>query len=741
MAARASPSSQDLLPSTAGQFSKQSYWEHFFGKRGAAAFEWYGEWNDLHEHVEPHLGASSRVLVIGCGNSDFSEQMWANGYRHLLSIDYSGTVIKQMKAKSLARHGGVQPEGLRYEEMDLHDIKAADGAFDVIMDKACLDALVTDPSLAVFRDVSSMIDETLRVLTSDGGKYICVTLAQTHVLKFLLTKFAVGWEGVVTQAVSVEAQASLSSFVFVFTRRADISATQPTTLTIDLDETDFMFGADGRKKAGQGRDVAFVELGLEEQRRSRRPAHAFRFGGGVGKRGTATASGTSATAGGDTDAPATVRLAAFEKVAARLDGARKMLYAQKELKQLQFSGGMRHSAQIFASGTGGGNNNLGMGMATMMGGAAASRTTGANSRIPRYEISVVDRTGGPADGQPSVAVLLVHPSRFQDFEFAKEEGQQQVADSTGYGRLVFVRLHPAHEFNLDNGMAAVQAELGSLVKPLFPSISAKKREKVPYLAIGEDADPSRVRVSQLSSTASGDIIIEECDDPASESEPPQRVRQLIFLAQLGTVQTEMRLLRAPQGKKKATDRGSSAGLAAVDHSYLAFELHRMMVAGLSLVAPSLFGTREGKASGSDVVAAATAGGGGGDGQASTPSKHVKMTVLGLGGGALVMFLRKHFDAHVQVVELDPTVVHTAREYFGFIQEDAQDPHVELFVEDGELTELTVWAESIHLTITAYFQQAAARLLFLSACQLGEISCVVFGNVFRTGVRSEATGRD
>ena len=670
MAARASPSSQDLLPSTAGQFSKQSYWEHFFGKRGAAAFEWYGEWNDLHEHVEPHLGASSRVLVIGCGNSDFSEQMWANGYRHLLSIDYSGTVIKQMKAKSLARHGGVQPEGLRYEEMDLHDIKAADGAFDVIMDKACLDALVTDPSLAVFRDVSSMIDETLRVLTSDGGKYICVTLAQTHVLKFLLTKFAVGWEGVVTQAVSVEAQASLSSFVFVFTRSADIPATQPTTLTIDLDETDSMFGAEGRKKADQGRDVAFVELGLEEQRRSRRPARAFQFGGGLKQRlqRQGAAASDSSEIGGEPDAPATVRLAAFEKVAARLDGARKMLYAQKELKQLQFSGGVRHSAQIFAGSVSGG----GLGMGTM-GGASTG------SRIPRYEISVVDRTGGPADGQPSVAVLLVHPSRFQDFEFAKEEGQQQVADSTGYGRLVFVRLHPAHEFNLDNGMAAVQAELSSLVKPLFPSISAKKREKVPYLAIGEDADPSRVRVSQVSSTASGDIIIEECDDPASESEPPQRVRQLIFLAQLGTVQTEMRLLQTLQGKKKAS---GAATLEAVDHSYLAFELHRMMVAGLSLVAPSLFATQVGKASGSD---AAVAGGGGvGDGQASTPSKHVKMTVLGLGGGALVMFLRQHFDAHVQVVELDPTVVQTARKYFGFIQDDAQDPHVELFVEDGTL---------------------------------------------------------
>jgi 2-polyprenyl-3-methyl-5-hydroxy-6-metoxy-1,4-benzoquinol methylase len=176
-------SDNSLLPSTAAQFRSRSYWEKFFGKRGDAAFEWYGEWKDLHEHITPHLRASSEVLVIGCGNSDFSEQMWDNGYRHLLSIDYSETAIRQMRAKSLARHGGLQPEGLRYEEMDLHAIRAADGAFDVVMDKACLDALVTDGSLAVFRDVSTMIDETLRVLKAEAGsgKYICVTLAQTHV--------------------------------------------------------------------------------------------------------------------------------------------------------------------------------------------------------------------------------------------------------------------------------------------------------------------------------------------------------------------------------------------------------------------------------------------------------------------------------------------------------------------------------------------------------------------------------
>ena len=287
----------------------------------------------MHEHITPHLEVASKVLVIGCGNSQFSEQLWLNGYRHLLSIDYSETVIAQMRKKSIALHGGQAPEGLQYEVMDLHRLTLPDHSHDVIMDKACLDALVTDHSEAVFADVSSMIDETIRVLHPTKGKYVCVTLAQTNVLKLLLTKFAIGWDGVVTQAVSVESKASLSSFVFVFTRG---TKNVPTTLTLDLDETDGMFDAKNRRK-GMERDVSFVELGLEEPRRRHR---AIRFGSLLKKSTTTTTTTTAAaTANGSTNTEIqTVRLAAFEKVAARLDGARKMLYAQKELKELEFAG-------------------------------------------------------------------------------------------------------------------------------------------------------------------------------------------------------------------------------------------------------------------------------------------------------------------------------------------------------------------------------------------------------------------
>src|SRR5688572_5636343 len=48
----------------------------------------------------------------------------------------------------------------------------------------------------------------------------------------------------------------------------------------------------------------------------------------------------------------------------------------------------------------------------------------------------------------------------------------------------------------------------------------------------------------------------------------------------------------------------------------------------------------------------------------------RVLIVGLGGGALPAFLRKHFpEAHVTAVELDPAVIDVARRFFGFKEDD------------------------------------------------------------------------
>ncbi len=63
-----------LLPDTEEDFRSQRFWDGFFRARGAAAFEWYGEWRQLRPIVEP-LCKGRRILIPGCGNSELSAQL------------------------------------------------------------------------------------------------------------------------------------------------------------------------------------------------------------------------------------------------------------------------------------------------------------------------------------------------------------------------------------------------------------------------------------------------------------------------------------------------------------------------------------------------------------------------------------------------------------------------------------------------------------------------------------------
>lgn len=64
-----------------------------------------------------------------------------------------------------------------------------DGAFAVVVDKGTLDALLVDKSEEVAERINKMFSEIERVLRN-GGRYLCFSLLQEHVLHKLLDWFA-----------------------------------------------------------------------------------------------------------------------------------------------------------------------------------------------------------------------------------------------------------------------------------------------------------------------------------------------------------------------------------------------------------------------------------------------------------------------------------------------------------------------------------------------------------------------
>eukprot|EP01047_Picozoa_sp_COSAG01_P055691 COSAG01_NODE_6228_length_3779_cov_8.384783_2_plen_184_part_00 len=116
--------------------------------------------------LRKHITPSDRILIVGCGNSTLSREMFDSGFIQLTNLDFSATVIERMAA----RHADCGPT-MRWvvgDMMDMHTLD--DGSFDVVLDKAAMDALLVDEG-----DVWNPCATVARTLTALCGWSSAVT--------------------------------------------------------------------------------------------------------------------------------------------------------------------------------------------------------------------------------------------------------------------------------------------------------------------------------------------------------------------------------------------------------------------------------------------------------------------------------------------------------------------------------------------------------------------------------------
>ncbi|XP_037595010.1 eEF1A lysine and N-terminal methyltransferase isoform X2 [Cebus imitator] len=210
----------NLLPKSSKEFGSVDYWEKFFQQRGKKAFEWYGTYLELCGVLHKYIKPREKVLVIGCGNSELSEQLYDVGYQDIVNIDISEVVIKQMKECNATR----RPQ-MRFLKMDMTQMEFPDASFQVVLDKGTLDAVLTDEEEKTLQQVDRMLAEVGRVLQV-GGRYLCISLAQAHILKKAVGHFSrEGWMVRVhqvansqDQVLEAESQFSLPVFAFIMTK-------------------------------------------------------------------------------------------------------------------------------------------------------------------------------------------------------------------------------------------------------------------------------------------------------------------------------------------------------------------------------------------------------------------------------------------------------------------------------------------------------------------------------------------
>eukprot|EP01036_Dinobryon_divergens_P022612 gene22612-30885_t len=173
-----------MLPSQHSEFRTKQYWDTFFLERDRKAFEWYVQ--DVQD-ILPYIGKDRaiKILSIGCGNSEFSAQLYDAGFVNITNLDFSEVVIDEMRKKNLHR------PRMQWHVGDMTSMTAyTDQSFDLVFDKGALDALMSEDSAAVRDKASDMFREVLRVLSAAGGRYLCISLAEPFIFRHLLQHFA-----------------------------------------------------------------------------------------------------------------------------------------------------------------------------------------------------------------------------------------------------------------------------------------------------------------------------------------------------------------------------------------------------------------------------------------------------------------------------------------------------------------------------------------------------------------------
>ena len=142
-------------------YAKKEYWNERFSNT-ESNFDWYVDWNQLSKYFIPILTPNSKILMVGCGSSNLSNQMYLSNYKNITNIDISDIVIQKMKKQ--------YPE-MEWQEMDATKMTFENNFFDCVIDKGTLDAIMcgNDPI-----PPANLIKEMYRV-TKKGGNFCIIT--------------------------------------------------------------------------------------------------------------------------------------------------------------------------------------------------------------------------------------------------------------------------------------------------------------------------------------------------------------------------------------------------------------------------------------------------------------------------------------------------------------------------------------------------------------------------------------
>ncbi|PLW14292.1 hypothetical protein PCASD_03664 [Puccinia coronata f. sp. avenae] len=193
---------RNYLPTENELYGSIDYWNSRYSQaleghennHEPSRFEWFKSYTDLSDLIERYITPqTSKICMLGCGNSNMSKEMYDSGYQNIFNLDFSSVLIEQMRIQ----HAETCPK-MSWMQGDVRHLPFADSSFDAAIDKGTMDALmcakgdVWDPPKEVVENCKMEVDEVARIL-KPGGVFIYITFGQPHFRKKHLERSGI-WE-------------------------------------------------------------------------------------------------------------------------------------------------------------------------------------------------------------------------------------------------------------------------------------------------------------------------------------------------------------------------------------------------------------------------------------------------------------------------------------------------------------------------------------------------------------------
>ena len=162
------------------------YWDARYTK-DPEPYDWYLTFNEVRPLLEPllHRNLETKILNVGCGNSEFGTRLYQEGFRFIMNIDFSGVVIRQMLERT-------EKVGWpKFQVMDAQDIKFSTASFDLAVDKGTLDSIMCGESAG--EKIRKSLLEIYRVLRPQGV-FVCFSHGHPSVRNWELKVDEAPWD-------------------------------------------------------------------------------------------------------------------------------------------------------------------------------------------------------------------------------------------------------------------------------------------------------------------------------------------------------------------------------------------------------------------------------------------------------------------------------------------------------------------------------------------------------------------